>query len=207
MSNEIHLSRVRLSFPKLVEAQSLARFADAGKKFGADLILAGDDPQMKRFMDLVRQIAAEKWKDNASAILNMLQNDRLKRCYGNGSEKVDKKTLKPYVGYEGNAYISASSREDKPPVMVRPDATVCDNANTLERQTLARKLYGGCYVNVVLRPWCQDNQLGRGIRCELVAVQFAADGEAFGDAPPDLTGMFQPAAAPAVADPSVPSWM
>lgn len=207
MSNEIHLSHVRLSFPKLIEATAQANIPDSAKKFGADLILAQGDPQFARFHEAVKKIAVEKWKEHAPAILGMLQNDRLKRCYGAGSEKIDKKTLAPYVGYAGNVYISASAGEDKPPVMVRPDATVCDNSNTMERAALARKLYGGCYVNVVVRPWCQDNQFGRGVRCELVAVQFAADGEAFGEAPPDLTGMFQPAAAPAVADPSVPDWM
>jgi len=205
MSNEIYLSNVRLSFPKLIEAVAQSNVPNSAKKFSTDLIFSHGDPQFTRFMENVKRIAAEKWKEHAPAILSMLQNDRLKRCYGNGAEKVDKKTLVPYVGYSGNVYVSASSGEDKPPRMIRLDGTECDS--TMERAALARKLYGGCYVNVAVRPWCQDNDFGRGIRCELIAVQFAADGEAFGEAPPDLTGMFQPAAVPAVADPSVPDWM
>jgi hypothetical protein len=104
-------------------------------------------------------------------------------------------------------YITTSMNEDRPPIMVRPDGTVCDNANTMERAALARKLYGGCYVNAAVSPWVQDNQFGRAVRCNLIAVQFAKDGDSFGDAAPDVTGMFGAVAAPAAAPaPGIPSF-
>ena len=134
--------------------------------------------------------ASAKWKEHAGSVLAMVQNDRRLRCYGNGSEKVNAKTFKPWDGYEGNIYITANSDEDRPPQMVRLDGTICDNANTMERSALARKLYGGCYVNAILRVWLQDNEHGRAVRCELLAIQFADEGVAFGDAPPDLNGHF-----------------
>jgi hypothetical protein len=207
MSEPIYLSNVRLSFPKLIEASA---FQDTGaKKFGADLLLKPSDTDFARFMSDVGKIAVEKWKENAQAVLHLVQNERKLRCFGNGAEKVDKKTFKPYIGYDGMVYISASSNEDRPPQIIRPDGTPIDNSNTMERTTFARKLYGGCYVNAAIRPWAQDNQFGRAIRCELIAIQFFADGEAFGEGEPDLSGMFKPvpqapgAAAPA-AMPAVP---
>jgi hypothetical protein len=200
MSDVIQLSNVRLSFPKLIEAVAPPT-PNAQKKFGADFIMAPNHPDYARFMESVGAAASAKWKEQAGAILQLIQPDRRLRCWGNGGEKIDKKTLKPYVGYDGMVYLTASMNEDRPPIMVRPDGTPCDNANTMERQALARKLYGGCYVNVALSPWVQDNQFGRAVRCNLIAVQFAGDGEAFGDAEPDVAGMFsavtQPTAAPA----------
>ncbi len=199
MAETIQLTNVRLSFPKLIEAVSNANFPNGDKKFGADLILAPNHPDYARIMAEVGAVASAKWKEQAPAILNMIQNDRRLRCWGKGSEKIKKDTMKPYEGYDGMVYLTTSMNEDRPPIMVRTDGTVCDNANTMERAALARKLYGGCYVNAAVSPWVQDNQFGRAIRCNLIAVQFLKDGTPFGDAPPDVTGMFSAvAAAPAV---------
>jgi hypothetical protein len=205
MSKEIFLTNVRLSFPKLVEAQAMKDYPNAGKKFGADFILKPNDQQFANFMSEIGVLATDKWKDKAGVVLQMIQNDRRVRCFGTGAEKMDK-AMKIYDGYEGMVYISASGNEDRPPVMVRPDGTVCDNSNTMERQMLARKLYGGCYVNAAIAPWVQDNQFGRGIRCQLLAVQFAKDGDPFGDPSPDFTGKFGAVAAPADAAPAFPSF-
>lgn len=202
MAEVIYLQKVRLSFPKLIEAQAMQDFPNSPKKFGADFIMSPDDEGYKRFMAEVGKIAGEKWKEHARTVLQMIQTDRLKRCYGQGAEKIDKKTMKVLNGYEGMVFVSANSGEDRPPQMIRLDGTICDNANTMERAALARKLYGGCYVNVAVRPWCQDNQFGRGVRNELVAVQFAADGEPFGEASPDVSGMFGAVAAPQAPAPA-----
>ena len=201
MAEVQYLSKVRLSFPKLIEAEAAKDTPNSAKKFGADLILSPNDPQYAKFMGEVGAVATEKWKEHAGNVLQLIQNDRRLRCYGMGAEKIDKKTFKPYVGYEGMAYISASSNEDRPPQMIMPNGDVCDNANTLQRQALARKLYGGCYANVAIRVWPQDNQFGRAIRCELIAVQFAEDGEAFGEGHVDLTGKFGAVQQPAAAAP------
>ena len=203
MSNAIYITNVRLSFPKLIEAVAPPTPPGAAKKFGADLILPANHPDYARFMEAVGLLATSAWKEQAGPILNLIQNDRRMRCWGGGNEKIKKETLKPYEGYENMVYLTASMNEDRPPVMVRLDGKECDNANTLERTALARKLYGGCYVNAVVSPWIQDNQYGRAVRCNLVAVQFNKDGTPFGEAAPDLSGMFkaveQPAAAPAAS--------
>ena len=41
-----------------------------------------------------------------------------------------------------------------------------------------------------MKPWVQQNKHGNGIRCDLVALQFAKDGEAFGEGAADASGMF-----------------
>lgn len=204
----VFLTNVRLSFPKLIEPSS---FIEGGaKKFSANFLMVPNGPNFAAFMGEVGKVATEKWKQHAGAVLQMVQNDRKLRCYGNGSEVIDKKTYQPIAGYENMVYISAHTSEDRPPRMVRTeDGQECDPRNTMERTALARKMYAGCYVNAVVRPWCQDNQYGRAIRCELIALQFFADGDPFGEGEVSIQGMFKPVAvqapaAPAGAAPAMP---
>ena len=107
--------------------------------------------------------------------------------------KIDKKTFQPYKGYAGMVFIAANS--ERAPQMIQPDGQAVDPANTMGYQMLARKMYGGCYVNVAIRPWLQENKHGRGVRCDLVAVQFAADGEPFGEGVTDAAPLFGAVAA------------
>ena len=190
MSETLQLTMSRLSFPKLIEAVQNKDFPNSPKKFGADFILDPQSNDYAKVMAEVGNLATAKWKEQATPILQLIQADRRLRCYGSGTEKLDKKTLKVYEGYEGHVYLNATSNEDRPPIIVDASGNPIDNANTMARNAAARKLYGGCYVNAAVRLWVQDNQFGRGIRCELIAVQFAKDGEPFGEAPPDVTGMF-----------------
>lgn len=194
-----------LSFPHFVEAHKAPTAAPTVKpKFSADFIIPVDHPALKQFMQRYAEMAQAKWGENANAVMTMIQSDRKNRCFGMGNEKVDKKTFKPYNGYEGKAYITAS-REDRPQ-MIRADGSPVDPANTMEYQAIARKMYGGCRVNVALKPWIQENSFGRGIRCDLVAVQFFMDGTPFGDsAEPDVTNLFGAVAAPAQAPAAAPA--
>ncbi len=122
--------------------------------------------------------------------------DRKSRCYGSGNEKLSKKTYKPYDGYDGHMYITVG--RDTPPQIIQADGKPIDPANTMAYQQLTRKMYGGCRVNAAIKPWLQDNSHGRGVRCDLIALQFAGDDVAFGDGGTvDVTGIFGAVAAPA----------
>lgn len=207
MSDDIiFLSNVRLSFPQLVEPRSAT---EGGiKKYSADFILEPSNPALAQFMQRYATMAQEKWKEHAQAVMQLIQNDRKLRCFGNGNEKVNSKTFKPYDGYANNAYISAN--KDQMPQMIQEDGRPVDPTNTMAYQAIARKMYGGCRVNAAIRPWLQENKHGRGIRCDLVAIQFFADDEAFGEGVSDASSLFKPvAAAPAAAAMfgSVPSFL
>lgn len=201
MANLVYLTNVRLSFPTLVEPRSSVKPSadnpNPAKKYSADFIMDSNHPGMAAFMKEYATEAAAKWKEHANAVMGMIQNDRRLRCYGVGTERVNQKTFKMYDGYEGKVYVSANS--DKQPQMINPDGSVADSSNTMLTQSLARKLYGGCYVNVAIQPWLQDNSNGRAVRCNLIAIQFAADGDAFGDSEPDVTGVFGAVATAATA--------
>lgn len=200
MSNAdvVYLSDVRLSFPNLAEPQ-VQKNEKTGKErisYGADLIMTEQHPGWAQFMQVYQRIANDKWKQHAPQVMQMIHSDRKSRCYGYGSEKIDKKTFQPYVGYAGNVFITASSKIA--PQMFMLDGSQVNPNDTMAYKALAMKMYGGCYVNAAVRPWPQENEHGRGIRCDIIGVQFCKDGEPFGEARPDVTGMFgQVAGAPA----------
>lgn len=198
MSEIILLSSVRLSFPHLIEPQRNKTETGADRiTWSADFIMPQDHVGFQQFMQRVAAVAGEKWGTNANAVLQMVQADRKSRCYGSGAEKVDKKTFQPYSGYQGMVYVTAIA--NRPPQVIQADGKPVDPSNTMGYQMLTRAMYGGCYVNAAVKPWAQENKHGRAVRCDLIAVQFAKDGEAFGDGAPDASGLFGAVAAPAAA--------
>lgn len=190
MSEIIFLSNVRLSFPHLAEPQKQVNEATGAQRisYNAEFLMPQDHAGFQQFMQRYGAIALEKWKEHAQAVMGMIQNDRKTRCFGRGEEKVSRKTMQPYDGYAGNIYITAG--RDTAPQMIQADGTPVDPANTMAYQQLARKMYGGCRVNAAIKPWPQDNKVGRGIRCDLIAVQFAGDDVAFGEGAADASSLF-----------------
>jgi ssDNA-binding protein len=78
---------------------------------------------------------------------------------------------------------TVSARESKRPVVIdnrkdpktgQPRRLNPDNPEDNER------IYGGCYVNVMIRPWWQSNVNGKRVNAGLSVVQFRKDGEPFG---------------------------
>ena len=198
MSDLIFLSNVRLSFPHLVEPQRKVS-PETGKErvsYSADFIMPPDHPGFKQFMAKVNEMALAKWKEHAAQVMQIINNDRKLRCYGDGNQKLNQKTFQPYDGYAGQVFITAG--RDQPPQIIQPDGTPIDPMNTMAYQALTRQMYGGCRVNVAVKPWLQENKHGRGIRADLVAVQFAGDDTPFGEGRTDASNMFGAvAAAPA----------
>ena len=215
MSEIIFLSNVRLSFPHLAEPQKQVNEATGAQRisYNAEFIMPQDHAGFQQFMQRYGAMALEKWKEHAQTVMGMIQNDRKTRCFGVGTEKVNKKTFKPYDGYSEPGAVFITAGRDSAPQMIQADGSPVDPANTMAFQALARKLYGGCRVNAAVKPWLQDNKHGRGIRCDLIAVQFAADDTAFGEGAADASSLFGAVAAtsqaagmfaPAAAMPAAP---
>lgn len=185
MSEIIFVSKARLSFPKLVEPSAFE--AGGALKFSCDLIIDPNGRDWQQVISRAMEVAQLKWKEHANQVVNMINQDRKIRFYGQGAEKINKQTYRPYDGYPGMVYISCSS--DYRPQMVRANGSTAES--DMEIMNLARKLYGGCYVNAAIKIWAQDNKWGRGLRCECVAIQFDQDGEPFGDnGPVNVDGIF-----------------
>ena len=190
MSEIIYLSDVRLSFPHLTEPQRHVNETTGKERisYNCEFIMPQDHAGFTQFMQRYGAMALEKWKEHAQTIMGMIQNDRKLRCFGRGEEKINKKTFQPYDGYAGHVFIT--SGRDSPPQMIQADGQPVDPSNTMAYQQLARKMYGGCRVNAAIKPWLQENRHGRGIRCDLVAIQFAGDDTPFGEGAVDASNLF-----------------
>ena len=190
MSEIIYLSNVRLSFPHLAEPQRQVNEATGKERisYNCEFIMPQDHAGFIQFMQRYGSMVLEKWKEHAQTIMGMIQNDRKLRCFGRGEEKINKKTFQPYDGYAGHVFIT--SGRDSPPQMIQANAQPVDPSNTMAYQQLARKMYGGCRVNAAVKPWLQENKHGRGVRCDLIAVQFAGDDTPFGEGAVDASNLF-----------------
>jgi len=200
-SDVIFLTNVRLSFPHLVDPQVKKNEETGAERtsYNAELLMPPDHPGAAEFMKTVGRMALDKWAEHANTILSMLQNDRKQRCYGKGDERLHKKTLVPYDGHAGMFYITAG-RERKPQ-MIQPSGKPIDSNDSLAYRALASEMYAGCRVNVAIKPWLQDNKHGRGVRCDLVAIQFAGHDAPFGEGAIDASPMFGAVSVPQTAQP------
>jgi hypothetical protein len=182
----VMLTNVRASFPTLMEPKASTK--DGPLKYSCDFLLGPQHPDLQKFFAVVNKVAVDKWKEQAAAVMQMVNNERKFRCYGRGEERINQKKMVPYDGYPGNLYITGLSNTQ--PIIVLPDGSPAPANNTMVLNAEIRKIYGGCYVNACIKMFPQNNDKGRAIRCELVAIQFLADGEPFGEGPIDVTGMF-----------------
>lgn len=65
------------------------------------------------------------------------------------------------------------------------------NGELLESELdIANEVYSGCYANVLIRLWFQDNKFGKRINANLVSVRKKADGEQFGEGGIDDEGLY-----------------
>lgn len=162
-NGEIRLNNVRLSYPNLFTPKA---GQDGGEpKYSAALILdkrsgAAQIESIKKIRDA---IADDFWKGKRPA--------GVKFCLRDGMEKEDVEGYGPDV-----MFFNASSQRQ--PVLVHQDPR---KPVTKEE---AHVLYPGCYVNVVVRFWCQDNKFGKRINAELKAVQFCRSGDPLGGGTP-----------------------
>jgi hypothetical protein len=76
--------------------------------------------------------------------------------------------------YMNHFTVSAGEREDRPP-------SVRDKNKVKLTRADAAKVFGGCWVNVLIRPWWQANAFGKRVNAGLVAVQFVRADDAFGE--------------------------
>lgn len=155
---QITLLNVRLSYPTVFKAKAAVTAPGAEPKFSASFIL-----DKKTQGDQIAAIQA--------AIETMIKEEKLKvdpdkRCLKDGATKPDT--------YGEGVFFINSSNVKRPQVVDRKKNPLAEEDNVI---------YGGCYVNAVIRLWPQDNQYGRRINASLEVVQFVKDGEPFGHKP------------------------
>lgn len=195
----IKINNVRLSYPALFEAKAGPEGGEP--KYSAAFLLdkKNNADAVKAMQDAILSAAKAQWGDGnvkwSEGKLAVRKADGkaayVKTCLRDGIEKAET------AGYgEGVMFFSASNK--MPPAVV-------DKVPTIPLTKASGKPFAGCYVNAAVRLWAQDNAFGRRVNCQLQAVQFVADGEAFGDAPIDPAAVFGTVAGESFDDTSKPS--
>jgi|SRR6185503_3094844 len=157
---KLKLTNVRAAFLKVFKAEAV----NGGDKpvFGASWLIDPKDPQIKTIEEAIKAVCKEKWGAKADAIYKELKSGG-RLCLKDGDSKAS------YEGFEGMMFISSTSA-------VRPLALNRDKTPLVEEDGV---LYSGCYCNVSLELWAQDNQYGKRINAQLGGVQFYGPGDAF----------------------------
>ncbi len=112
-------------------------------------------------------VAKEKWGAKADAILKQLRAQD-KAALHDGNTKAS------YDGFEGMKFLSARSQTR--PLVIDRDKSPLVAADG--------RPYAGCYCNVQVELWAQDNGFGKRINTQLKGVQFVRDGDAFAGGAP-----------------------
>jgi co-chaperonin GroES (HSP10) len=149
----IKLKNVRLSFASLFKK---ATFGGEETKYEGTFLI-DKETQADQIAEINTAIAAIMKEKKAK-----LSPDRI--CFKDGDE-ID------YDGYAGHMSIKASNAK-RPIVIDRDKSPLTEDDG---------RPYSGCYVNAVLELWFQDNTWGKRVNANLLAVQFAKDGEPFGE--------------------------
>lgn len=164
---ELILRNVRISFPTLFEAEDYQ--GDGKFNYSCKLFVPEGSDEHKRVQQAIKEVIAGKWPKKADVMYEELRMDRKAFCY------IDGKRVE-YAGAEGNWVLTAKRREQDGRPMV-----IDQRKNPLQKAD--GKPYSGSYVNAKVDIWAQDGA-NKGVRCTLITVQFARDGDAFGGAKP-----------------------
>jgi len=161
---KLKIKNARLSFPDLftaVQYQGTGPFS-----YRCTLLIPEGSAMRKEIDKAINEVAKEKWAAKAPDVLDKARKGKAGICFTDGNDR-------EYDGYSDCWALTATKAQDKG----RPDIRDRDGVTPLAAED--GKPYAGCYVNAVVDIWPQDNEFGKTVRCTLVGVQFAKDGEAF----------------------------
>lgn len=157
----ILINGVRASYPNLGKPYSGTN--DQGEKqekFG----IKGMMPKTthKPAMNLIKRVMQKIMEENR---VSDLASDRKFIRNGDDLGKPEMKGM----------WVVSASESTRPHLRDRA-------AKKVEPEAADRMFYGGCWVNILVRPWWQNHQkYGKRINAGLSAVQFVRDDEPFGE--------------------------
>ncbi|MEL4071681.1 ssDNA-binding protein [Ochrobactrum sp. GPK 3] len=165
----VKLRNVRLSYPSLWKAKSFGDGSEGEPKFSAVALMDPETKHGKRNIalieDAIEYVKEKQWPKGAPKLAAG------KLCLRDGNDLEEAKD-----GYDDMMYVSASDSK-------RPRVLDIDGEDVRDGDEGAP--YAGCFVDMIIRVWAQDNKFGKRVNASLIAVKFRDDGDAFGAAPFD----------------------
>lgn len=170
----IRIDNVRLSYPHLDEPyKSEGEDGSTKLSYNLEAMLPKDTHMAAK--DLVKQVLLKLQTDNDVKV-------KMEHwCLKNGDDSDNPQ-------YEGHFLVKAADSR-------RPSVRNRDGSVMSERE-IADKIYGGCWANILIRPWYFNGKAKNGktypkrLLSNLVGVQFVRDDEAFGEGRISDEGVF-----------------
>lgn len=150
---KIKLQNVRLSFPSLFRK---AQFQGDETKYEATFMLNKEE-HADKIAEIEKAIQAGMKEHFKGA---KIPSDKI--CLKDGDQSGRDE-------YEGHYTIKCANNK-RPKVIDRDKSPLTEDDG---------KPYSGCYVNVVIDLWYQNNGYGKRVNANLLGVQFFKDGEPF----------------------------
>lgn len=156
------LRDVRFSYPHLGEPWKNPKDANAVPKFSCVGLLnkSTHKEAYRALMELINEIITKELKLKA-----MAAKDKCLRDGDDGSKEEA----------HGHWTINASAPADRPPSIRGKDA------QPMPRNVVKSTILPGYRGDMLLKPWPQNNQHGKKVNCDLIAVQFRAEDEVIGE--------------------------
>lgn len=162
---KVKLNGVRIAYTESLWEAKEFKEGDGKPRHSVTVLIEPGSANDKAMETAIKCVAVEGFGAKAEAMLKSFRGNPQKFCYQDGDTKA-------YDGFAGMKYAAAHRRakDGKPRIVDTDGKTPIEQADG--------KIYGGCYANVVVDLYAQvrDNP---GIRCSLLGVQFARDGDAF----------------------------
>jgi hypothetical protein len=150
--NRITTPKFRAAFANVFKPKA---FEGQDPKYSITMLFP-KNTDMKVFKDIIEKVATEKWGPKAK------WPKGLRNPIRNGDEKSD------LQGYEGNFYISASSKDRVGLVDQKREDIISPS-----------EFYSGCYARATLTAFAYDKAGNKGVSFGLQNIQKLADGESF----------------------------
>jgi len=177
---KIKLRNVRLAYANIFEPTNMRGENDPKKRtFNLVAIFPPEHDANKQIDDAMLAACEEKFpdtektKDRGAKMLAKLKKDG-DVCYFTEENQDDNGDARS--GFEGMHYLRARNKT-KPTIKDLDASTIHEDIG---------RPYSGCYSNVIVDVWAQDNAKGYGnrVNCSLLGVQFLRDGDSFGGSKP-----------------------
>lgn len=180
--NSVRIAFATLFTPKQVNGEGEPRYSMVA-------IIEPGSANAKAIEAALPVVAKEKWKDKGIEVAKKLFSEG-RVCYLRAPKT--NKEGEVYPGFE-DTYSITSSNKARPTVVDRNRQPLVQNDG---------RPYSGCFCNVVIELWAQDNNWGRRINATLKGVQFEKDGDSFGGGAPVKPDAFEDLGVPDGAEAS-----
>lgn len=174
---KVKLSGVRISYPKVFRAERFNDQPGTEAYSAVFLIPKSNEKLMNAIKTAIKAAAAEKFPDaaKAAAFLERVKGSKQQWCFRDGD------VYKPDdENYQGHMFLTARRKAaDGAPKVFGKNPKIGGQDNLIKESDGI--LYAGCFVNATVELYAQTGQ-NEGMRCGLVGLQFAADGDSFGGA-------------------------